>query len=154
MELTADELDKFSGRDLALHPQADQSYCFSHSCPQLHDDGCAIYFDGQPEDCSSYQCHTLKQLLDGKIDPTTAHQRVDRVKEQIDVVIEELQPGKPEKTGLQDLIRSWLKEKGFEQAPALLDAIRKLLTDIDRDFHSQKRLLPKLPSKQKGTADQ
>lgn len=153
MELTADELDKFSGLDLALHPQADQTYSFSHACPQLHDDGCAIYFDGQPKDCSSYQCHTLKQLSDGKIDPTMAHQRIQRIKQQIGVVLERLQPGKPEKTNLQDSIRSWLKEKRYEQDPALLNAIRNLLTDIDRDIHSQERLLPKLPSEQKGTAD-
>jgi hypothetical protein len=83
-----------------------------------------------------------------------AHQRMQRIKQQIGVVLERLQPGKPEKTNLQDSIRSWLKEKRYEQDPALLNAIRNLLTDIDRDIHSQKRLLPKLPGKQKGTADQ
>jgi hypothetical protein len=153
VELTTDELGKFSGQGLAIQRQADQTYYFSQSCPQLHADGCVIYFDGQPKDCSSYQCRTLKQLLNGKIDLTTAQQRVERVKQQIGVVLEELQPGKPEKTDLQDLIQSWLKEKRFEQDPPLLNAIRNLLTDIDRDFHKQKRLLPKLPSKQKGTAD-
>ena len=109
--LTADELDKFSGRHLTIQRQADQSYYFSHSCPQLHDDGCAIDFNGQPKDCSSFQCRTLKQLLNRKIDATTAHQRVERVNQQIDMVLEGLQPGKPEKTDLQDLIRSWLQEK-------------------------------------------
>jgi hypothetical protein len=78
---------------------------------------------------------------------------LQQIKQQIGVVLERLQPGRPEKTNLQDLIRSWLKEKSIEQDPALLNAIRNLLTDIDRDIHSQKRLLPKLPSKQKGTAD-
>jgi hypothetical protein len=78
---------------------------------------------------------------------------MQRIKQQIGMVLERLQPGKPEKTNLQDSIRSWLKENKYEQDPALLDAIRNLLTDIDRDIHSQERLLPKLPSEHKGTAD-
>jgi carboxynorspermidine decarboxylase len=146
--LTPDELGKFSGFGLAIRRQSDQNYFFTEVCPYLHDDGCSIYSKQLLNDCSSYRCRTLKQLLNGKIDLITAQQRVDRVKKQIRAVIAGLRSGESGQANMQDLLGLWLKEKRYRRQPDLLSDIRNLLTDIDHDFHAQ-RLLAKLIFKQK-----
>ncbi|MBF0358038.1 MAG: hypothetical protein HQL70_05475 [Magnetococcales bacterium] len=147
--LSANELHFFSGMELSLENQSEQKYYFSKACPQLTADGCLIYFKHLPKDCSSYHCRTLKQLLKGGIDLKTAEQRVEEVKKQIVSVIAKLGGGGPDNSGMRDLINGWLNDKQYLQQPALLEEIRTLITDIDKNFHNKKQLLGKLPPKAK-----
>ncbi|MBF0194354.1 MAG: hypothetical protein HQL71_07325 [Magnetococcales bacterium] len=143
--LTPDELHYFSNVDLALRKQSDKRYYFTKRCPQLKPDGCAIYTKRLPDDCSRYHCRTLKPLLDNKINLTTALQRVELVKKQLAVVFSGMGIVDPEQANFRDLI----KNRQYEQKPELLEKIRELLTNFNKFFHSQEKLLAKLPEKPK-----
>ncbi|MBF0379371.1 MAG: hypothetical protein HQL69_00010 [Magnetococcales bacterium] len=147
--VTTKELHYFTDMDLGLRSQADDKYYFTKSCPQLQHDGCAIYTKHLPNDCSSYQCRTLRPLIKNRIDLTTAQQRVVLVKKQIGEVFAALGIEDQQQANLRDLITVWIKEKQYEKQPEILPKIRDLLIYLDKNFHSQEKLLAKLPAKQK-----